>query len=80
MLCCVAHSYLGIKQIEAACLLFVDIYWHYITLYILCIQNNLLCLGLLSYNRHMRCATKSFIDKIQEFKDINSVEALKAGI
>ena len=48
--------------------------------YILCAQNHLLCLGLLSYNRHMSCVTKSFIDKIQEFKDIDRVEGLKAGI
>ena len=49
-------------------------------LYILCVQNHLLPLGLLSYNRCISCVTKSFIDKIQEFKDIDSEEALKAGV
>ena len=32
-------------------------------IFILCIQNHLLCFGLQSYNRHMSCATKSFIEK-----------------
>ena len=49
-------------------------------LYILCIQNHLLHFKLLNNNRHMSCVTKSFIDKIQEFKDIGSTEALKTGI
>ena len=55
-------------------------YQHYITLYILCIQNHLLCFGLLSYNRHMSCVTKSFIEKMWEFGDIDSVEVLKVGV
>ena len=33
-------------------------------LYIFCTQNHLLHFGLLSYNRHMSCATKSFIEKM----------------
>ena len=58
----------------------LDGYWHYITLYILCIQNRLLRFGLLSYNRHMSCVTKSFIEKMWEFGDIDRAEALKAGV
>ena len=34
---------------------------HY--MFVLCIQNCLLCLRLPSYNRHVSCATKSFIEK-----------------
>ena len=40
----------------------------------------LLCFGLLSYNRHMSCVTKSFIEKMWEFGDIDRVEALKVGV
>ena len=80
MLCCVACSYLYIKLIEAVCSLFVGclLVLHYVVCF--CIQNHLLCLGLLSYNRCMSCVTKSFIDKIQELKNIHSMEALKAGV
>ena len=34
-------------------------------IFILCIQNHLLCFGLPSYDRHMSCATESFIEKMR---------------
>ena len=34
-------------------------------IFVLCIQNHLLCFGLPSYNRHMSCATKSFIEMMR---------------
>ena len=54
-----------------------DNYRCYITLYILCVQNHLLCFGLLSYNRHMSCATRSFIEKMQGLE--TSVGCLASG-
>ena len=63
-LCCVTHSYLDIKLIEAVCSLFIRHLpvLHYIVCF--CIQNQLLCLVLLSYNRCLSCVTKTFIDKM----------------
>ena len=42
-------------------------------IFILCIQNCLLCFGLPSYNRHMSCVTESFIEKYVGFEDISRV-------
>ena len=39
-------------------------------IFILCIQNRLLCFGLPSHNRHMSCATKSFIEKMWGLKTL----------
>ena len=80
MLCCVVYSYLEIRLIEAVCSLFIRCLPALFYIVCFCVQNRLLCLGLLSYNRCMSCVTKAFIKKIQESKDIHSVETLKAGV
>ena len=42
-------------------------------MFVLCVQNHLLHFRLLSYNRHMGCATKSFIEKKHGPGDIGGV-------
>ena len=47
-------------------------------IFVLCIQNHLLRFGLPSYNRHMSCATKSFIEKMRGLE--TSAGCLSSGV
>ena len=47
-------------------------------IFILCIQNRLLRFGLPSHNRHMSCATKSFVEKMLGLK--TSAGCLASGV
>ena len=67
VLCCVAGSYLVIKQIEGTCLFhcLLNIHRHYAKLYVLYVQNCFLHFKSLNHNRHMSFTMKYFIEKIQ---------------
>ena len=67
MLCCVAHICSDIKVVFLAnCRVFTGTTLHYIV--VPCVQSCLLCLKLLSYNRHMSCVTKLLLKRSQACK------------